>query len=371
MVGLRPSRAVLPSVLLRLVERRGTMRCRSTESGQEGVRVRFAPSPTGNLHVGGARTALYNYLYAQQKKAEETGSAFVLRVEDTDKARSTKESEDAVLRDLTWLGLDWDEGPLRQSERGDLYQRRAKELLEKNLAYKCFCTDDEITEMKEKAAAEGLPPVYSGKWASATEAEVQAMVDAGEPYAVRFRVPQDELVTIHDAIRGQVTWNTNTLGDFIILRSDGTPVYNFCVAVDDADMRITEVVRAEEHLPNTLRQVLIYNALGLSAPKFAHCSLILAPDRSKLSKRHGATSVGEFKEEGYLSEALVNYLALLGWNDGTEQEFFSKDELVSKFSLERINPSAAVFDKKKLNFFNAQVRHTISLPPLPPPRTLH
>ena len=368
MVGLRPSRAVLPSVLLRLVERRGTMRCRSTESGQEGVRVRFAPSPTGNLHVGGARTALYNYLYAQQKKAEETGSAFVLRVEDTDKARSTKESEDAVLRDLTWLGLDWDEGPLRQSERGDLYQRRAKELLEKNLAYKCFCTDDEITEMKEKAAAEGLPPVYSGKWASATEAEVQAMVDAGEPYAVRFRVPQDELVTIHDAIRGQVTWNTNTLGDFIILRSDGTPVYNFCVAVDDADMRITEVVRAEEHLPNTLRQVLIYNALGLSAPKFAHCSLILAPDRSKLSKRHGATSVGEFKEEGYLSEALVNYLALLGWNDGTEQEFFSKDELVSKFSLERINPSAAVFDKKKLNFFNAQVRHTISLPPLPPPQ---
>ena len=332
---------------------RGDLRCYSAGNGLESVRVRFAPSPTGNLHVGGARTALYNYLYAQQK-AKSGSSAFVLRVEDTDKARSTRESEEAVLRDLTWLGLNWDEGPLRQSERGDLYKQRAQELLDKGLAYKCFCTDEEITAMKEKAAEEGKPPVYSGRWASASEGEVEEMIQRGEPYAVRFRVPQDELVTIQDAIRGEVTWNTNTLGDFIIMRSDGSPVYNFCVAVDDADMSITEVVRAEEHLPNTLRQVLIYNALGIEPPKFAHCSLILAPDRSKLSKRHGATSVGEFKEEGYLSEALMNYLALLGWNDGTEQEIFSKDELIDKFSLERITKSAAVFDKQKLNWMNSQ-----------------
>ena len=326
------------------------------------MRVRFAPSPTGNLHVGGARTALYNYLYAEKFKnlAAETssggggGASFVLRVEDTDKARSTKESEDAVLRDLKWLGLHWDEGPFRQSERGDLYKARAEELLEKNFAYKCFCTDEEITEMKEKAADEGKPPIYSGKWAHATEEECNEELAKGKTYAVRFRVPKDELVTIDDSIRGEVTWNTNTLGDFIIMRSDGSPVYNFCVAVDDADMQMTHVVRAEEHLPNTLRQVLIYNALGLKPPKFAHCSLILAPDRSKLSKRHGATSVGEFKEEGYLSEALMNYLALLGWNDGTEQEMFSKDDLIEKFSLERITKSAAIFDKQKLNWMNSQ-----------------
>jgi len=335
------------------VGRRG-VRCYSSSADGEQVRVRFAPSPTGNLHVGGARTALYNYLYAQQKRQAAGGSAFVLRVEDTDKARSTKESEEAVLRDLKWLGLDWDEGPLRQSERGDLYRQRAQELLDGGLAYKCFCTDEEITAMKEKAAEEGKPPIYSGKWASASREEVDEMLAKGETYAVRFRVPQDELVTIQDAIRGEVTWNTNTLGDFIIMRSDGSPVYNFCVAVDDADMDITEVVRAEEHLPNTLRQVLIYNALGLKPPKFAHCSLILAPDRSKLSKRHGATSVGEFKEEGYLSEALMNYLALLGWNDGTEQEMFTKDELIEKFSLGRITKSAAVFDKQKLNWMNSQ-----------------
>jgi glutamyl-tRNA synthetase len=341
-----------------LTPRRGIVRCYGAAAAAAGdketVRVRFAPSPTGNLHVGGARTALYNYLFAQQLLAKGQSSSFVLRVEDTDRARSTKESEDAVLRDMKWLGLDWNEGPFRQSERGDLYKRKAEELLGKDLAYKCFCTNEEITEMKEKAAAEGKPPVYSGKWAKATNEEVEAELAKGTPYAVRFRVPQDELVTIQDSVRGEVTWNTNTLGDFIIMRSEGTPVYNFCVAVDDADMGITQVVRAEEHLPNTLRQVLIYNALGLEPPNFAHCSLILAPDRSKLSKRHGATSVGEFQEEGYLPEALMNYLALLGWNDGTEQEMFSKEELIDKFSLERITKSAAIFDKQKLNWMNSQ-----------------
>lgn len=335
---------------------RGVVRCYSGAGSEERetVRVRFAPSPTGNLHVGGARTALYNYLFAQQLLAKGEKSSFVLRVEDTDRARSTKESEEAVLRDMKWLGLDWNEGPFRQSERGDLYKRKAEELLEKDLAYKCFCTNDEITEMKEKAAKEGKPPIYSGKWAKATKDDVEEELKKGTPYAVRFRVPQDELVTIQDSVRGEVTWNTNTLGDFIIMRSEGTPVYNFCVAVDDADMGITQVVRAEEHLPNTLRQVLIYNALGWKPPTFAHCSLILAPDRSKLSKRHGATSVGEFQEEGYLPEALMNYLALLGWNDGTEQEMFSKEELIEKFSLERITKSAAIFDKQKLNWMNSQ-----------------
>ena len=321
------------------------------------MRVRFAPSPTGNLHVGGARTALFNWLFARK-----VGGKFVVRVEDTDRARSTLESERVVLRDLAWLGLDWDEGPeadggfgpYRQSERTDIYRARCDELIAKGLAYPCFCTDDEITAMKEEAERESRPPVYTGRWAHADAAEVAEKLAAGEPHAVRFRVPQDEVVAIEDAVRGDVKWNTNTLGDFVILRSNGLPVYNFCVAVDDAAMEITHVIRAEEHLPNTLRQVLIYRALGLAPPKFCHVSLILAPDRSKLSKRHGATSVGEFQQEGFTSDALVNYLATLGWNDGTEQEIFSRDELVDKFSLERITKSAAVFDKTKLSWVNAQ-----------------
>ncbi|KAL8129551.1 hypothetical protein V2J09_018706 [Rumex salicifolius] len=327
------------------------------------VRVRFAPSPTGNLHVGGARTALFNYLFARAK-----GGKFVLRIEDTDLERSTKESEDAVLRDLTWLGLDWDEGPdiggdfgpYRQSERNALYKQYAKKLMESGYVYRCFCSSEELEKMKEIAKLKGLPPVYTGKWATAAEEEVQQELEKGTPFTYRFRVPKEGILKINDLIRGEVSWGLNTLGDFVIMRSNGQPVYNFCVTVDDATMAISHVIRAEEHLPNTLRQALIYKALGFPMPNFAHVSLILAPDRSKLSKRHGATSVGQFREMGFLSQAMVNYLALLGWGDGTENEFFTLQQLVEKFTIERVNKSGAIFDSTKLRWMNGQ--HLRSLP---------
>ncbi|KAL2479193.1 Glutamate--tRNA ligase [Forsythia ovata] len=327
------------------------------------VRVRFAPSPTGNLHVGGARTALFNYLFARSK-----GGKFVLRIEDTDIERSTKESEEAVLRDLSWLGLDWDEGPsvggmygpYRQSERNALYRQYADQLLQSGHVYRCFCTNEELEKMKEIAKLKQLPPIYTGKWVSATDDEVEEELAKGTPCTYRFRVPKEGNLKIDDLIRGEVSWNLDTLGDFVIMRSNGQPVYNFCVTVDDATMAISHVIRAEEHLPNTLRQALIYKALGLTMPCFAHVSLILAPDRSKLSKRHGATSVGQFREMGFLPQAMVNYLALLGWGDGTENEFFTLDQLVEKFTIERVNKSGAVFDSAKFRWMNGQ--HLRSLP---------
>jgi glutamyl-tRNA synthetase len=322
-----------------------------------GVRVRFAPSPTGNLHIGGARTALFNWLYAKNQ-----GGTMVLRIEDTDKARSTLESEQAVLRDLAWLGIKWDEGPdvggpfgpYRQSERKDIYKQYVDQLVEAGVAYPCFCSDEELEKMKAEAEEKKLPPIYRGKWATASKEEVEAEMAKGTPYCYRFRVPKNEIIKINDIVRGEVKWNTDTLGDFVLLRSNGLPVYNFCVAIDDASMKITHVLRAEEHLPNTLRQVLIYKALGFPIPTFGHMSLILAPDKSKLSKRHGATSVGEFKEEGFLAPAMVNFLSLLGWNDGTEQEIFTEQELCDKFTLDRITKSGAVFDKTKLSWMNGQ-----------------
>lgn len=289
--------------------------------------------------MGGARTALFNWLYARK-----VGGKFVLRVEDTDAARSTRESEEAMKADLRWLGLDWDEGPdvggpngpYRQSERTDIYKKYVDDLVAQGRAYPCFCTDEELEAMKKDAEAKKLPPVYRGKWATASEEEVDAMRASGAPCCYRFRVPPGQEVAIDDIVRGRVAWNTDTLGDFVILRSNGLPVYNFCVAVDDALMGITHVLRAEEHLPNTLRQVLIYDALGFDAPSFGHMSLILAPDKSKLSKRHGATSVGEFRQQGFLAPAMVNYLSLLGWNDGTEREIYSAEDLQGAFTLERI-----------------------------------
>uniref|UniRef100_A0A8R7QQ41 glutamate--tRNA ligase n=1 Tax=Triticum urartu TaxID=4572 RepID=A0A8R7QQ41_TRIUA len=343
---------LLPSVTPRLGRRALAARA-SADSGGGPVRVRFAPSPTGNLHVGGARTALFNYLFARSR-----GGKFVLRVEDTDLERSTKKSEEAVLSDLSWLGLDWDEGPdiggdfgpYRQSERNALYKEHAQKLMESGAVYRCFCSNEELEKMKETANRMKIPPVYMGKWATASDAEVQQELEKGTPYTYRFRVPKDGSLKINDLIRGEVSWNLNTLGDFVIMRSNGQPVYNFCVTVDDATMRISHVIRAEEHLPNTLRQALIYKALGFAMPLFAHVSLILAPDKSKLSKRHGATSVGQYKEMGYLPQAMVNYLALLGWGDGTENEFFTIDDLVEKFTINRVNKSGAVFDATKLKY---------------------
>ncbi|OIW18850.1 hypothetical protein TanjilG_25293 [Lupinus angustifolius] len=296
------------------------------------------------------------YKYCMHKS---NGGKFVLRIEDTDLERSTRESEEAVLRDLAWLGLDWDEGPgvggdygpYRQTERTSLYKQYADKLHESGHVYRCFCSNEELEKMKEIAKLKNLPPVYTGKWASATNEEVEEELAKGTPYTYRFRVPEGSL-KINDIIRGEVSWNLDTLGDFVIMRSNGLPVYNFCVTVDDATMAISHVIRAEEHLPNTLRQALIYKALGFPMPHFAHVSLILAPDRSKLSKRHGATSVGQFREMGYLPQAMTNYLALLGWGDGTENEFFTLDQLVDKFTIERVNKSGAVFDLTKLRWMN-------------------
>lgn len=242
--------------------------------------------------------------------------------------------------------------------RSDLAQK----LVAEGKAYPCFCTEEELEAMKKEAEEKKLPPKYRGKWAKASKAEVDAMLATGAKPVYRFRVPEDRVVTIQDRIRGEVSWNTDVVGDFVLVRSNGLPVYNFCVAVDDALMGITHVLRAEEHLPNTLRQVLVYEALGFPTPEFAHMSLILAPDRSKLSKRHGATSVGDFREQGYLPQAMVNYLSLLGWNDGTEKEIYTTQELVEAFTIDRITKSAAVFDKAKLNWMNGQHLRALPMP---------
>jgi len=330
------------------------------------MRTRFAPSPTGSLHVGGARTALYSWLQARQNDGD-----FLVRVEDTDTARSTRESEESVLADLEWLGLQWDEGPAvggdkgpyRQSERMEsgVYQELAQRLLETGDAYPCFCTAKELESKRLAAEAKGENPQYDGTWRDADPEEVKRQMDAGEPYTVRFKVPRGKQVVIQDAVRGEVAWDVQaTVGDFILLRSGGMPVYNFCVAVDDAQMEVSTVIRAEEHLTNTVRQVLILEALGYTVPKYAHLSLVLGEDRSKLSKRHGATSVNQFRLEGFLPEAMINYLCLLGWNDSTDQEIYTVDELIKAFSLDRVTKSPAVFDMKKLRWINGQ--HLRALP---------
>lgn len=332
-------------------------------------RLRFAPSPTGSLHVGGARTALYNWLLAKKGQLDfpNSESGFVVRVEDTDLARSTKESEKEVLSDLQWLGLHWDEGPsgdlpdisgygpYRQSERNNIYVQAAEKLLKEGKAYRCFCTNEELEEMKAQQEAEGIPTRYDGRWRDAPVVEINKMMDAGKPFTVRFKVPEGSRVVIDDAVRGTVAWDAEaTVGDFILLRSNGVPVYNFCVAVDDALMGISTVVRAEEHLTNTVRQGLILDSLGAPRPQYAHCSLILGEDKQKLSKRHGATSCNQFRLDGFLPDAMINYLALLGWNDGTDNEIFTRDELIDAFELERVVKSPSVFDMEKLKWVNQQ-----------------
>ncbi|HYH09076.1 MAG TPA: glutamate--tRNA ligase [Thermoanaerobaculia bacterium] len=326
------------------------------------VRVRFAPSPTGHLHVGGARTAIFNWLFARHH-----GGAFVIRVEDTDQARSTRESEQMVLDDLRWLGLEWQEGPdhggphapYRQSERRDRYNETARQLVERGVAYRCYCSEEELEAKRKQAEAEGRPPHYDLKcW--------NGRRDDDAPHAIRFHVPEDGDVTIDDQIRGEVTWKKESLGDFIVVRSDGFPVYNFCVVVDDHDMEITHVIRAEEHLTNTHRQVLIYRAMHWDVPRFAHVSLILGQDRTKLSKRHGATSVSAYAEEGYLPEAMVNYLTLLGWSSPDGLDVFSREYAIEKFSLDRVNSAPAVFDPQKFEWLNGQYIHAMSAAQLAP-----
>jgi glutamyl-tRNA synthetase len=333
------------------------------------VRVRFAPSPTGHLHVGGARTAIFNWLFARNQ-----GGTFIIRVEDTDQARSTRESEEMVIEDLRWLELGWEEGPdiggphapYRQSERIDVYSAAAQQLLASGAAYRCFCTEEELEAKRKKAEEEGRPPHYDLTCYRLSPQQISAKLAMWTPFALRFHVPEDGDVTIQDLIRGEVTWKKESLGDFILVRSDGLPTYNFSVVVDDHDMEITHVIRAEEHLTNTHRQVLIYRALGWSVPLFAHVSLILGADRSKLSKRHGATSVSAYAEEGFLPEAMLNFLVLLGWSSPDGAEIFSRDDAIQHFSLKRVNPAPAVFDRTKLEWMNGQYIHDMSASELRP-----
>lgn len=322
------------------------------------VRVRFAPSPTGYLHIGGARTALYNYLYAQA-----TGGTLVLRIEDTDLERSKREYELLQREDLAWLGITHDEGPdkpnpkyapYRQSERLEIYEKYAKELVEKGLAYYDFCTDEELEAMKAKAESEGRDPHYEGKWKDPKFwAEAKEKVAKGEKAAIRFKVPKKSY-TLNDKCKGTVVYPENMVGDFVILRSNGLAVYNFCCVIDDWLMDITHVIRGEDHLSNTVRQLMIYEALGAKLPVFAHVSLLIGDDRQKLSKRHGATSVNLYRNETYLPEAMCNYLTLLGWSHPAEKDIFTKAELKDVFNLERFSAHAAIYDLRKFKWVNGQ-----------------
>ncbi|MEO6462163.1 MAG: glutamate--tRNA ligase [Candidatus Eisenbacteria bacterium] len=337
-----------------------------TDASARLVRVRFAPSPTGSLHIGGARTALFNWLFARHH-----GGAFLVRSEDTDVARSTREAEKAVLDDLAWLGLAWDEGPdqggpvgpYRQSERVALYRAAADRLLAQGVAFPCFCTDEDLEAHRKAQQKAGQPPHYAGTCRNLDEAGQAARRAGGLPEAVRFRVPGTP-VSFVDHVRGTVTFPGDQVGDFVLLRGNGLPTYNFACVVDDAAMRISHVIRAEEHLSNTPRQLMVYAALGETPPQFAHVPLILNADRSKMSKRSGedATFVSEFRVRGFLPEALLNFVVLLGWSWNGEQEIFSVPELVEKFSLERVGSTGAVFDKDKLEWMNGQYLRAMPLP---------
>lgn len=319
------------------------------------MRVRFAPSPTGHLHVGNARTALFNWLLARG-----SGGTFILRIEDTDIERSTEASEQAILEDLRWLELHWDEGPdvggpygpYRQSERLYLYRSYAERLVRESHAYHCFCSAEQLETERKQHVRLGRPPRYSGRCRAIPPEEAQGRVDAGEPAVVRFKVPERDRVGFDDVVRGEVSFSTDVIGDAVLLRSDGHPAYNFAVVIDDALMEVTHVVRGEDHISNTPRQVLLYEALGLTPPRFAHLALVLGPDHTPLSKRHGATSVAEFRAKGYLPEALVNYLALIGWSPGGGQEILPATELAARFSLEAVGHSAGIFDEEKLAWVN-------------------
>jgi len=305
------------------------------------VRTRFAPSPTGYLHIGGVRTALFNWLFARHH-----GGRFILRVEDTDQARSSQEYLNAILEGLTWLGLNWDEGPYFQSQRVHLYREHVEQLLAAGKAYRCYCTPEELEERRQQALAEGRKPKYDGR------CRERADQPTGLPFVIRFKAPQGGETVVDDLIKGKVTFENAELDDLIIQRSDGAPTYNFVVVVDDVLMGITHVIRGDDHLNNTPRQIHLYEALKYPIPAFAHLPLILGEDRTRLSKRHGAASVTAYQEMGYLPHALVNYLARLGWSYG-DQEVFSPQELIENFSLEGVGRSAGVFNPDKLLWLNA------------------
>ncbi|MBN2058496.1 MAG: glutamate--tRNA ligase [Candidatus Saganbacteria bacterium] len=320
------------------------------------IRVRFAPSPTGALHIGGARTALFNWLYARNQ-----GGQFILRIEDTDRERSTVEANRAIFDGLEWLGLDWDEGPnvdgpfgpYFQTERLKIHQDHVEQLVKEGKAYYCFCTPDELDKKRKEAAERKEAPRYDGKCRKLSEAEIKARLDSGMPKVVRFMLPPMGETIVDDKIRGKVVFQNELLDDFVILKSDGFPTYNFACVVDDHLMEISHVIRGDDHLSNTPRQILLYLAFGWKPPKFAHIPMILGKDKARMSKRHGATSVISYKDMGYLPEAMLNYIAKLGWGFGDE-ELFLREDLIKKFSLKGVKKSPAVFDMDKLNWLNGK-----------------
>lgn len=326
------------------------------------VRVRFAPSPTGSLHLGSARTALFNWLFARGQ-----GGNMVLRVEDTDPQRSRRELEDSILEDLRWLGLDWDEGPdvgglhgpYRQSERGEIYREHAARLSEAGKAYPCYCTLEELEGKKKAALAQGRTPVYDGTCRDLTPRERDAREAEGRKPALRFRVPDSD-IAFRDLLHGPMRFSPEVIGDFLIIRSDGSAGFNFSVVVDDATMGITHVIRGEDHLTNTARHVLLFEALGYPVPIYLHHSLLLGPDGAKMSKRHGATAVREYRDMGYLPSALANYLALLSWSPPQDREVLDLEELVRLFDIGDLSSSPAVFDKARLDWLNG--RHLRRMP---------
>lgn len=324
------------------------------------VRVRIAPSPTGNLHIGTARTAVFNWLFARNQKGK-----FILRIEDTDKARSRQEYTENIQSGLTWLGLNWDEGPFFQTQRLDRYQQAIQTLLDKDLAYRCYCTPEELDQMREEQKAKGLAPRYDNRHRDLTPEQIEAYEAQGRKPVIRFKIDDDREIVWHDLIRDEVTWKGSDLGgDMVVARAAegdeafGQPLYNLAVVVDDIDMEITHVIRGEDHIANTAKQILLYEAMGAKVPEFAHTPLILNQDGRKLSKRDGVTSIDDFRKMGFLPEAMANYMSLLGWTppDSTE-EIFTLSQAAEKFSLERVNKAGAKFDWAKLDWINSQYLH--------------
>ena len=330
------------------------------------IRTRFAPSPTGFLHIGGARTTLYNWLFARRHKGD-----FILRIEDTDEVRSTDDSVTAILDSIKWLGLDWDEGPVDeqrdngphgpyyQMKRIDIYRRYLDQLVTEGKAYRCYCTKEELDEMRRVAQLEKRPPRYEGRCRALSDAQRKEQEAAGKKFSIRFKMPTSSVTIVDDQIRGKVAFENNLLQDFVIWKSTDGPTYNFCCVIDDHLMELTHVVRGDEHLSNTPSQIQIYYALGWTPPLFAHLSMILGPDGAKLSKRHGATSVLEYRDQGYLPHTMRNYLALLGWATSESQQLFTNEDLIAKFNLEGCQKSPATFDTAKLNWMNGEyIRQT-------------
>ena len=312
------------------------------------VRVRFAPSPTGFLHIGGARTALFNYLYARHNNG-----VFILRIEDTDRTRSTEEYIEAIIEGMKWLGFEWDEGPFRQTDRFDIYRSYADMLVKEGKAYYCYCSPEELEARRKEAMAQGKSPKYDGRCRDIKKIQDSRFKIQEKNAAIRFKMPQEGQTVVDDLIKGKIVFENNQLDDLIIMRSDGAPTYNFTVVVDDVDMKITHVIRGDDHLNNTPKQLHIYKALGYDIPLFAHLPMILGSDKTRLSKRHGATFVMAYKDMGYLPDALVNYLVRLGWSYG-DKEIFSREELIKYFSFENVGKAAAVFNPEKLLWLNSQ-----------------